>query len=103
MAPNQLDLICGDCPLRRCDTGSLWCVFRLLTVPNKQQRAAMILAGNQRKATAKRKQEWERKRQQIYYEANKERKLAAARGRYRTLANAKHDDHIDRLNDERTR
>lgn len=34
----ELDAICTQCPLIDCDESSLWCVFRLLTDPNPEQR-----------------------------------------------------------------
>lgn len=40
----QLDLICTQCPLASCDEESLFCVFRWMTNPNKEQREMLGIA-----------------------------------------------------------
>jgi hypothetical protein len=70
---NQVDLICGACPLIDCDEESLWCLYCLGTDPNKAQRKA-ILPGLRR--VLSRKDYFAR-----HYQINRDKKLSDANRR----------------------
>lgn len=71
----QADLICTQCPLADCDEKSLWCLFRLATDdPNEAQKR--VLMGITRRMPR-------RKYFAEYYQANREKKNAMAKERYR--------------------
>lgn len=87
----QLDLICQTCPLTDCDEGSLWCLFRLLTNPNPAQLAIVRSVPQIRqrkkrfdfKTWYRENLERERERNRKDYLKNRDKKIAAAKKRYR--------------------
>jgi hypothetical protein len=55
----QIELICAECPLKECDSSSLWCIHSALTKPNAIQKGYMGVAKKQIKAdTARERKEY---------------------------------------------
>lgn len=76
----ELDAICTQCPLMICDEESLWCCYRWATNPNAAQMALATDGVLRQLASLPRSRKGYYKR---YYQANRDRKLAAANERNR--------------------
>lgn len=76
----QVDLICGNCPLDACDEESLWCLFRFVTDPNEAQQRLVNKSIRKKRSKVKRREYYARQ-----YQANREKKLAAANLRNQKL------------------
>ena len=76
----QLDLICSVCPMKVCDTHSLFCMYRFLTHPNAAQREAA--KGNKGVKLRPPKRGDRSEYYRNYYLENRDKKLAEANERH---------------------
>lgn len=79
----QIDLICSQCPLEKCDEQSLWCILSALTKPNSKQRGVRAVFRKEKAHLAEDRTEYYKS----YYRENREEKLKAANARNARLRN----------------
>lgn len=83
--PQQIDMVCTNCPLGTCDEDSLWCAFRWATEPNAAQLMLKAEALKVQKPT------WSERQAEygpLYRAIHREKKRAYDRERYQARKQA---------------